>query len=48
MAKVDPKVTQAIAKLEASLLTDEMKANKQAREATEKTIKALKIKHGIK
>jgi len=48
MAKVDPKVMQSIVKLQNLLLTDEMKKDKRAREATENLIRGIKRRHGIK
>jgi len=48
MAKIDPSVMIAIAKLQAALLSDEMKANKISYEATRKSLEALKKRYGIK
>jgi hypothetical protein len=46
MAKIDPKVRERLADLESKLIL--LKGDKRAREATERLIKAIKVKHGIK
>lgn len=46
MAKLDPKIREKLSELESKLVL--LKNDKIARDATERLIKAIKQKHGIK